>query len=468
MFASVNKQTKNLVMIISLILGLGILVNPNAGVDIGLTGILVLLIAHIFLKEKVILLFLLIRPTLDWWRDLILFIYRDNVINLNAAFAILFLFCSSFTHFTYRQSFKKLPLKIPILLFFLVVVISGSLGINPINSAIEAIKLADLILFFWLSYILVYARKISKALFVKTIFVAAVLPMLAALYQLLLGSGLATFDIRGRIFGTLGHPNVFAFLVLSIIILFTDKSVINANDFWENNKLTRFIIYCLLFTLLLFTYTRVTLIGLAIFLVIIGVYKYKKMLTWLVVGTGLFYLTFFPLNNWLVDNANVDLSAIPLVGRITTRNDEADSISWRLSLLRENMPIIRSRPALGYGFGNFEEVWRENRSIEHQWDDSDEAHNDYLRIALELGLTGFIVYIAFLLNLLYVVSKKAFVDKKSLQKNIHLLAWVFIFLVVSLSDNMIRHTPVMWITFSYWGAALAKKKTVDPGSFLNS
>ena len=71
---------------------------------------------------------------------------------------------------------------------------------------------------------------------------------------------------------------------------------------------------------------------------------------------------------------------------------------------------------VGYGFGAFERVWSDNRSLDHQFDDSAEAHNDYLRIALELGLVGLFVYVALLARLVSVSMRGVLEFKKNKKK----------------------------------------------------
>ena len=166
-----------------------------------------------------------------------------------------------------------------------------------------------------------------------------------------------------------------------------------------------------------------------------------------------FYIIFYPLNYWLKSHDYYNLADVPVLNRITTRNEDADSIIWRQALIRESTPIIEARKFLGYGFGTFPLVWEENRNLVHQWDDSAEAHNDYLRITLELGLTGLVVYLLFLLAL----TKKSFALLKiNKQKYLYIFAWITVFIALSLTDNMLHHTPVMWLMWAWLGAVFVQ------------
>lgn len=412
-------------------------------------------------KEKFLLVFLLLRPALDYWRAWPLLTYRDTALNVTDASAILFLLWSLLMLWQYRREWRHLPLALLFLSLIGLMSVSAFWSVAPSTTIIETVKFFNLALFFWLGYLFVRHRRLTLQELVLTIAASAVLPVLLALGQLLAGAGLATFGLRGRLYGTLGHPNVFAFLMLTLIILHTQYSVISPTKFWERKPALRFTVYALLITLMLLTYTRVTLVGLAIFLFIIGIAKYRRLLIGLTLGLSGFYLIFFPLNDWLIAQANYSLTSLPVVGRLTARNDDADSIAWRLSLVRETIPIIQARPLLGYGFGAFPLIWGENRGVRHFWDDSAEAHNDYLRIALELGIVGLAVYLGLIGRIGQIAARQLAKDKT---RALHIFAWIIVFAVVSLSDNLLHHTPVMWLTFAYWGAALAEPRA--PGSLL--
>lgn len=477
---------------LSLVILILILLNPLTSLDLALVSLFLLILGHIVLREKLLLVFLLLRPTVDYWRDLPLFTYRDTTLNVTDAIALLFFLWSLWMLWQYRRQWQHLPLTLVFINLIGLMSVSALWSVTPATTIIETVKFFNLAMFFWLGYGFVKNRRITLSELTLAIFASAIVPGLLALAQMFTGAGLATFGLRGRIYGTLGHPNVLAFLMLSLIILHTQYSVIEPTDFWKKNHVLRLALYALLSILLLLTYTRVTLIGLVIFLLIIGLAKYRRLLAGLAVGISAFYLIFFPLNDWLINHANYSLTRLPVIGRLTARNDDADSIGWRLSLARETLPIIQARPWLGYGFGAFPTVWSENRGARHFWDDSAEAHNDYLRVVLELGVVGLLLYIMLLLGLLISTGKKLqeikinsnklkinytklqktnflkfflilfnffqFKSDRGEAKYLHVFAWILIFVVMSLSDNLLHHTPIMWLTFAYWGAALSEPR----------
>lgn len=423
------------------------------------------IVNKILFNERLILLFIFLRPTLDMGRDLNLIKIGSYYLNLTSATSIIFLIWSALMFLKYFKFIIRTPLFVHFLLLQILMLSGLWFGLFPADSLAESIKFINISSFFLLSYVFVTKHKLTSKTLLKTILASAVLPVIFALTQLIFGLGIDTSGIHGRIFGTLAHPNVFAFFVLSLIFLHTEYSTTTPTEFWQKNKGLKIAVYFLLLVLLIFTYTRITLIGLGVFIFILGLYKYKKLLLGCVTAILLFYLIFPPFDKWTIKTFNYSFTEIGVVGRLVNRNEDADSINWRLSVLRETVPLIYRRPLFGYGYGTFPKVWVENRSLAHQWDDGNQAHNDYLRIALELGLVGFFVYASLLLHLLYLAAWPI-LKNKDRAKHIHLFAWVCVFVVVSLSDNMLNHTPVMWLTWAWWGATLANTPKPHPSPNL--
>lgn len=388
--------------------------------------------------EKLLLLWLIVRPTLDVWRDVAVFSYQNTVINLNAVFSLLIILWSIAMLIRHRRSLPRSPYTILAGLLLALATFSAGWSVQPATTVSEALKLFTALSLFILAYSFAKQRIIEAKTLAGAIVLSAVIPIIVGLYQALAGTGLATFDIHGRIYGTLAHPNVFAFLLLSLIILALQFEVVGKK-----------IMLPFLGVLILLTYTRAAFVGLAIFLSIVGFVQNKKLFKRIVLGFSLALALLVGTAQLLPLETAALLAHTPIISRLTTANEDADSLAWRQALIQETMPIIRAHPWLGYGFGTFEKVWTDNRSAAHFWDDSAEAHNDYLRLALELGLAGLALYIAFLATL---IAKSFSLARQDPKQHLHLFAWIITFAVVSLSDNLLHHTPVLWLTFAYWGS----------------
>ncbi len=196
------------------------------------------------------------------------------------------------------------------------------------------------------------------------------------------------------------------------------------------------------------TYTRIAWIGLGIFGFIIAAVFYRRLFIVFAVGIALFYILFYPLNNWLKAQYNFNLQSVGIIARLTTNNPEADSIKWRADVANKVIPLIEHRPLLGYGNGSFSKVWEYEKGVANIWDNTSEAHNDYLKVTFETGLVGIILFLSIFASLIYRQLKIA--QKKS-WTNIVFIASIAVYLVMSLSDNMLHHTPVIWWWWSIWG-----------------
>ncbi len=432
-----------------------IIINPLWQVDalIITAGIGALL--HSYVQEKVLLLFLALRPTLDYWREIPIVSTDFITIQITTAFGCLFIMWAIGMLWHYKKEWKYLPLHTSFGALALLFGVSIVYSVSPTDSIIECIKFVSIPLFFFLGYLFVKQEKITIEELLYTICLSAVIPVTFAIIQLITGTGIDTFDVRNRIFGTFAHPNVFAFFILFLFILFINYSTLHVSHFWKTYKHLRIYGYIFFSVLLLFTYTRAALVGLGIFIITIGTIFYKKALYVTFLGITLFYGSVYSINYITTHVFQKSFPHIGIVNRLTERNEDADSFAWRQSLIRETIPIIREQPILGYGYGTFESVWDSNKGIWHVYDDSNESHNDYLRLFLETGVVGFALYIGLLCHVLYLgflhVRKR-----RTIIPYIHLFGWIIMFLALSFSDNMLHHTAVMWLMWVWWGAMFAK------------
>ncbi len=433
--------------------------NPVAGVDAFLVGLALLVTGHILLKEKLLFVFLILRPILDYWREFHIFTYQHVDINVNAALSMLFALWLAWMLIIHRKEILHVPGII--LGTGTLVIMTGSVlySHSPMTSLVESMKFFATLGFFVVSFISIKKKKFTLYELGAATALMAVIPLLAGLLQLVGQSGVTTFDVTGRVFGSFAHPNVFAFFVLFLFMLYTNYSTIEPIDFFKKHHHRTYLIagYVLLIALLLQTFTRAAWIGLVAFLIIIGIMHYRKLLLSVLLGIVTFYAVFYPVNAVVRSTTDYDLQDIQIIARLTSRNEDADSFRWRQDLVRETAPLIFARPTLGYGYGTFPVVWETSRNVSHLFDDSAEAHNEYLRIALEIGFVGLGVYVLFLIRLLYIAIRDHWYGDVHDVDLLYLIAWIGVFILISLSDNMLHHTPIMWLMWSWWGALFAVK-----------
>ncbi|HLD34621.1 MAG TPA: hypothetical protein VJB62_02040, partial [Patescibacteria group bacterium] len=115
------------------------------------------------------------------------------------------------------------------------------------------------------------------------------------------------------------------------------------------------------------------------------------------------------------------------------------------------------RPLIGYGYGSFPKVWENRKGVQNIWDNTSEAHNDYLKIMFETGIFGLIIFIIIFADLL---RKQIKIGAQSEWINLGFILSILIYLVLSVSDNMLHHTPTIWWMWAVWGlwAAEAREK----------
>jgi len=417
-----------------------------------------------FSGEKLLLVFLLARPTIDLARDVSLFRVQGMNINLTTLWGGLFILWSLVYLFLYRKKLMTIPGKLflgPLLLLSLVSVLYS---IAPTQTLNEWIKMFSVFLCFGLSFVLVREEKITlKELFFTLLF-STFIPIVFGFYQFFFGIGITTFGIKDRIFGTFAHPNVFAFFLLFFFFIATHYFASSQKVFFKHDKVY-ITIGVLLLILLLFTYTRASWIGLMLFFFILTLSYSRKLFLLGVAAIAIFYLAITPIGQFTEKHFGYNIEDNSIISRLTRRNPEADSFSWRGEVLKGSVPIIKSQPVLGYGYGTFPLIWAEKRPPERQNDDSAEAHNDYLRLAVETGIVGITFYVLFLTQIVAAAIRKLVKEKYKLSDLVFFSSLV-VFAIVSVSDNMLHHTPVMWMIWSYWGAVFAAQYKFKSPNFL--
>ena len=283
--------------------------------------------------------------------------------------------------------------------------------------------------------------------FLKSLMVGAVIPITVGVYQLVTKTGMTIDEISNRIYGTFAHPNVLATFALLLLVVLVNEFINTAKEDIKKLNLLKFFGVILLATIA-FTYTRIAWIGVAFLFISIGLIYYRALLLYVLGIVILFYAVFYPTNRYLIKNYNIHLQSSGIINRLTNRNPDSDSINWRTDVITKVIPLFREKYLIGYGYGTFPKVWDDNKDVQNIWDNTSEAHNDYIKIALESGIIGLILFLIIFSSLLY---KQIIIAFKTNFKNIVFLTSILIYLILSLSDNMLHHTPVIWWFWAVWG-----------------
>ena len=445
-------------------LSIFIIFNPNTSLDILSFLLITFIIIQKIFGEYFILVLLTFRPTLDYWRDYNIFSSRFFSFNINAALSLFLLAWAGIFFIKNYDYFKKVPYKITWLAFIFWCAISVFYTYNFSSTVVETLKLTSLFRLFGISYIMYEKDKDKfKNNFLKSMTVGAIIPISLAFYQLFTKTGMDIDEISNRIYGTFAHPNVLATFALLLLIVLVNEFLNTKKEDTKKLNLLKFFGVIILATIA-FTYTRIAWIGAAVLFITMGLIYYRKILLYILGAIILFYTIFYPTNSYLVTNYNINLQSNGLINRLTNRNPDSDSINWRTDLITKIIPLFRKKYIIGYGYGTFPRVWDDNKDIQNIWDNTSEAHNDYIKIALESGIIGLILFLAIFISLLY---KQIFFAFKNNFKNIVFLTSILTYLILSLSDNMLHHTPVIWWFWAVWGVWSHETKKPPRESHLN-
>jgi O-antigen ligase len=231
------------------------------------------------------------------------------------------------------------------------------------------------------------------------------------------------------------------------MVLF-NQAIVKKSAFWIKHAGWDKAAGIFLLLIIALTYTRIAWIGAALFLAATGLIYFRRAVIWFVAGIIAFYVLFFPVNALLVDNFNFNLQSFGIIGRLTSRNEEADSIQWRADIANKVLPLWQERPLQGYGYGSFAKVWDDHKGVANLWDNTSEAHNDYLKVGFEDGIIGLILFLWIFADMIWRQYKYG---RKNHWINIVFYSSLVVYLVLSASDNMLHHTPVIWWMWAVWG-----------------
>jgi O-antigen ligase len=443
--------------VVALALGWMVFANSSTSTIIGLGAVLV--IAPIFLlkTEYGLYALLIFRPVIDLFSSYTIISVRSLTLNLNAVVAILVLVWFVIVVIRERVYLQQVPGLGWLASFLLWGLATYAVTINSFLTTTEWLRISSVVVIYIIAYHVAVQRPHALTRLTPVVAIGLILPLLMATIQLVTTSGLSFGGLENRVYGTFGHPNVLAFyLVCALNLLLIYQ--------FAQRKAQRSLIYPWLIgiglVMLLFTYTRGAWLGFALVQIVLGWMYYRKQLVIsLVIIAGLLF-------SWQIVNAvsistfNYDLNSIDLVHRLTARDDEADSIDWRLEVYRVMAPKTLQSPLLGYGLGNFV-------TLRKQGDiglfDDPEAHNDYLRLAIESGFIGISLYVLFWISvLLTLVRHMKSHQEASWQRRYAVFgcALVLAVLGMSLSDNLLQGTAVIWTYLAVLATILAETKPI--------
>lgn len=401
-----------------------------------LVGLIVTLIFLHNVKWGIFLI-LFIRPMMDKFGEQFTISLTENIkFNTAAVFGMLVIILLLIFLFKKRRELKNVLLKKYWFIFLLIASLSIFISIEKVSSVYEMLRIISIFLFFVSAYIFVKNEKSPKTILHAIVF-SAIIPFLFATYQLITGSGLGgTEGLESRLFGTFSHPNPFASFVV-IVLAVALYLIFQEKDFWRKWLLGIFIVWGIL--ILEQTYARGAWLAFLIFLTIITLKKSPKILLGIVVlSLSLFFFS-ETIHNRIED----------------IYNPPADSsVRWRFAQWEKMYGVFLKNPLTGYGIGTeiivHEKEFGFNAGNQY-------THNDFLRIALETGIFGFLAYFILLFATLIQLAVFYLKEKNPLSKDFGLfvLALFIALLSFSQTNNTLRETVTQWTLWTLIAASLA-------------
>jgi len=156
------------------------------------------------------------------------------------------------------------------------------------------------------------------------------------------------------------------------------------------------------------------------------------------------------------DITGYDMRQNQMIMRLSGSEEDTTSIAWRFRSWNEVSIKLKSMPPFGYGVGMFQQV-RES-TISYATDlRALEAHNDYLRLAIEMGYLGAFTYTVFLIVMVVkcITASKNAPDLLTRKQFTIAAACALAFMVMSMTDNILRGTAVGWLFWAMMGSMIA-------------
>ncbi len=392
-------------------------------------------------------LLLIARMSLDYSSQFVTITIKDFSFSLSQILGLAIALLGIYVIYLYHQKCASFPLNRAFGLLVLWGALTLPYSLSPSVSVTEIIRIFDLYTISLLAYLFVKKQDDFRTLLV-TLLVSGIAPGLVALYQYFNHIGFVDADVSiPRIFGTFAHPNTLSLYLFTLLVvwllyfrLFLAEHK-NLHTFSPFLYIALFLILGLLFL----TFARVAWVITFLFVFILTFFRYPRLLVPLII-TPLFLI--------LVSSSFQDRIAESL------SPDPDSSIVWRQTLWADVITknIQDDRILIGSGINTFPLF---TNTVRESLAGSNDAHNDFVKFYIEGGVIGLSVLILFYFLLMekLLTLKKRLSDSFVQDITLILLTFTACLILASLSDNIFKNTPVMWIYFALFGALLSLTHT---------
>ncbi len=248
-----------------------------------------------------------------------------------------------------------------------------------------------------------------------------------------LGDAMASLEQKGfRVQGVFGHPNMYAFYLLTVIALLLYAM---RTRLFGTSRTARWgggAYLAVQLVMLAATQTRSAWAVALFMFMAYGLFIDRRMLILLALA---------PLAALLVPSIQ-DRVVDVLSSSGQASDGQLNSYGWRLAMWRSAMPWIREQWLLGWGLDSYTTYSTTFFPLEYL--KGYDAHNVYVQLAFETGVPGAVAFAAIFVCLL--VISLTFIRERTLEA-VLLFALTVGFLMSCYSDNMHRYLTANWYTF---------------------
>lgn len=278
-------------------------------------------------------------------------------------------------------------------------------------------------------------------------FAGLVVPCVVAVHQLLTGSAMHNIHGVKRIIGTFGHPNPFGVYLASLAFLGVGF-LLDLKD-RRGARLLLVVLVLTAGTLLLFTYSRSALgLLLGAFLLWAAWGSGRRRLL-VFGGIGVAGVLLFPALAWRFQDLFVEEGQTQVAGE-----DATNSFAWRLINYQRLLGSFRESPLVGHGLGAIDVVNPTRTRTAEGFDAGFAAHNEIVRILVEQGIVGLIVWIVVAVGIWRALGALASVREGSLVETAGAVRALFLALVLLSGVGMafLNQTVLLYVIFTLLGA----------------
>jgi len=254
--------------------------------------------------------------------------------------------------------------------------------------------------------------------------------MVLGYYQFIFNTGDRGVEgINNRMIGTLGFANDYGiFMSFTLVACF----MILLNKKWNFNKLIIVPIFSLIVVSIVLSLNRGTWIALTFAIVTSSILYIKKINIKIFTISTVIILIFF---SGIIAKRFIQLKDKKDPYRIE------NTFKTRINYWVHIYPLVVEKPIFGWGIGTSTDVTKINLNIDAY------AHNDFLRLGIETGLIGLLLYIVFFVKELIRYLRYS-IDKTNWYINYPMLIGIIYFFIISIVQNIFDQIINMSLLFS--------------------